>query len=83
MFNDHVLNLVNTNFKHVQGIIWTEILLDEISLKVDYRPNEPLSVHDELLRDGISPPAGWDQPGPSWYNFCQFICMAINELLNQ
>jgi len=37
-------------------------------------------MNDGLLPDGILPPAGWDRPEPSWFDFSQCTSMAIDEL---
>jgi len=37
-------------------------------------------MYDELLRNGILPPADLDRPEPSWFDFSQCTLMAIDEL---
>ena len=37
-------------------------------------------MNEGLLPDGILPPAGWDRPEPSWFDFSRCTSMAIDEL---
>jgi len=40
----------------------------------------PISMNEVQLPKGILPPAGWDQPEPSWFDFTWCTCMAIDKL---
>jgi len=38
-------------------------------------------MNDGVVPDRIPPPAGCDNPEPSWFDYCRCIWMAIDKLL--
>jgi len=37
-------------------------------------------MNEGLLPNGILPPAGWDHPEPSWFDYSRSTWMAIDKL---
>ena len=82
VFTDHFLTIVNTCRKHVKCCICKKKLFHKDRLEAHYRQYHPISMNEGLLPDGILPPAGWDRPEPSWFDFSRCTWMAIDELVN-
>jgi len=72
--------MVNTRQKHVKCFICKRKLFNENRLEADYHQYQPISMNEVLLPDGILPPAGWDRPELSWFDFGRCTWMAIDEL---
>ena len=71
-FSDHFSNMVNTRWKHVKCFICKRKLYDENWLEAYYQQYHPISKNKGLLPDRILPPAGWDRPEPSWFDFSRW-----------
>jgi len=72
--------MVNTRREHVKCFIWKKELCKENRLHAHYQQYHPPSMNEGLLPNGILPPAGWDHPEPSWYDYSRRTWMAINKL---
>jgi len=83
VFSDRFSNMVNTCRKHVKCFICKRKLCDKNWLVAHYQQYDSILMNEGLLPDGILPPAGWDWPEPSWFNFSQCTWMAIDELSQQ
>jgi len=80
VFSDHFSNMVNARRKHDKCWIWKRKLFDENQLEDHYQQYHPISMNEGLLPDRMLPPAGWDWPEPSWFDFSWCTWMAIDEL---
>jgi len=56
-------------------------LCNENRLEAHYEQYHPISMNKGLLPNGILPPAGWDHPEPSWFDYGRCTWMAINKQL--
>jgi len=61
--------MVNTRQKHVECFICEKKLCNENRLEAHYEQYHPILMNEELLPNGILPPAGWDHPEPSWFDY--------------
>jgi len=61
--------MVNTRRKPVKWFIRKKKSFDENRLEAPYQQYHPISMNQGLLPEGIFPPAGWDRPEPSWFDF--------------
>jgi len=74
--------MVPTCPKHVKCFVSKKNLFDKKWLKTQYQQCHPIKMKEALLPAGILPPADWDQPKPSWFDFSRCTWMAIDELVN-
>jgi len=72
--------MVHTRRKHVKCFIWKMKLCNENRLEAHYQQYHSISMNEGLLPNGILPPAGWDHPEPSWFDYCRCTWMAIDKL---
>jgi len=72
--------MVNTRQKHVKWFICKMKLCNENRLEAHYQQYHPISMNEGLLLNGILPPASWDHPEPSWFDYSRCTWMAINKL---
>ena len=82
VFTDHFSSMFNTRRKHVKCCICKKKLFHENRLEAHYQQYHPILMNEGLSTDRILPPAGWDRPEPSWFDFSRCTWMAINELVN-
>jgi hypothetical protein len=73
-------NTVNTSRKHVKCCIFKKILCNENWLEAHYQQYHPISMNEGLLPNAILPPASWDHPEPSWFDYSRCSWMAIDKL---
>jgi len=52
----------------------------ENGLDAHYQQYHPISMNEGLLRNRILPPASWDHPELSWFDYIRCTCMAIDKL---
>ena len=69
VFSDHLSYMVNTWCKHVKCFVRKRKLFDENRLEAHQQQYDPISMNEGLLHNGILPPADWDRPEPSWFEF--------------
>jgi len=72
--------MVNTCRKHVKCFICKRKLFHQNWLEAYNQQCHPISMNEGILPDGILPPAGWDRPEPSWFNFSRYTWIVIDEL---
>ena len=84
--NERFPNMVNTRQKQVKCWTCKKKSSNENWLEAHYWQYHPLSMNEVLLPNRILPPAGWDHPEPSWfdYSWCTWLSidkLSINDLL--
>jgi len=72
--------MVNTRWKHVKCFICKMKLCNMNRLEAHYQQYHPISMNEGLLPNGILPPAGWDHPEPSWFDYSRCTWMVIDKL---
>ena len=72
--------MVNTRRKHVECFICKKKLCNEKWLDARCQQYHVISMHEGLLPNRILPPAGWDHPEPSWFDYSRCNWMAIDKL---
>jgi hypothetical protein len=72
--------MVNTHRKPAKCFICKKILCNENRLEVHYQQYHAIPMNEGLLPNGILPPAGWDHPQPSWFDYSWCTSMAIDKL---
>jgi len=72
-------NMVNTRWKHVKWFSCKKKLFNKNQLEAHYQHYHPISLNEGLLPNGILPPASWDHPEPSWFDYSRCTWMAIDK----
>jgi len=72
--------MVNTCRKHVKCFICKKKLCNENRLEAHNQQYHPILMNEGLLPNGFQPPAGWDHPEPSWFDYSSCTWMAIEKL---
>lgn len=71
--------MVNNCWKNVQWFMCKQKVFDENQLKARCQQNHPISTNNGLLPNWLLPPADWDPPDPSCFNFSRCSRMAIDK----
>jgi len=72
--------MVITCQTHVERFICKKKLCNENRPEAHYQQYHAISRNAGLLPNRILPPAGWDHPLPSWFDYSRCPWMAINKL---
>jgi len=77
---EHFSTMDNSHRKHVKCFICEKKLCNENWLEAHYQQYHRISMNEGLLPNAILPPAGWDYPEPSWFDYSRCTRMAIDKL---
>ena len=76
---EHFSNVVNTRRRLVKCCNCKKKLFMENWLEGHNKQYHSISMNEELLPNGILPPADWDHRGPLWFDYSRCTWMAIDK----